>query len=59
MKSTMMWRVSSFSLPNNDCVEVGRGPGETLIRDTKNRSAGALHLTPHSLAALLHSVKRG
>ncbi|WP_018685679.1 DUF397 domain-containing protein [Actinokineospora enzanensis] len=53
------WRVSTFSVPNNDCVEVGQALQQTLIRDTKNRVGDRLAFDARTFAALIRSIKEG
>lgn len=51
------WRTSSFSAPNNDCVELAHSPTGTSIRDTKNRAGGTLRFGPAAFVTLLGIVK--
>ncbi|WP_018685678.1 DUF397 domain-containing protein [Actinokineospora enzanensis] len=53
------WRVSSFSAPNNDCVEIGHTREQTLVRDTKNRAGGRLILDGRTFTTFVRSVKAG
>ena len=46
------WRKSSYSTPDMNCVEVGRGVG---IRDSKSPAA-ELPLTPHQWTTFLRLV---
>ena len=46
------WRKSSYSTPDMNCVEVGRGVG---IRDSKS-PATELPLTPHQWTTFLRLV---
>ena len=36
------WRKSSLSFSNQNCVEVGSGPGVIGVRDTKDRNGPVL-----------------
>jgi len=46
MQELTGWRVSSYSASEGNCVEVGRVGGSVVVRDTKNREAGSLRLSP-------------
>lgn len=50
------WRTSSFSAGDGNCVEVAvMGPG-VGVRDTKNRRAGHLTVTPSTWRAFTRAV---
>lgn len=53
---TPTWRTSTYSTNQNSaCVEVR--PGGTIdVRDTKNRAAGALHVTPATWHAFVTTL---
>ncbi|MFC6023159.1 DUF397 domain-containing protein [Plantactinospora solaniradicis] len=42
MRSDGVWRTSSRSGGNGDCVEVAWVPGSVAVRDSKDRSGPAL-----------------
>lgn len=45
---TLVWRKSTFSSGNGDCVEIAPSPGAFLVRDSKNAAGPTLALpTPH------------
>ncbi|MBA9002649.1 DUF397 domain-containing protein [Thermomonospora cellulosilytica] len=54
------WRKSSHSDSGTgaQCVEAGRLPGAVALRDTKNREAGYLTLTPAAFRSLLEQARR-
>lgn len=53
------WRVASYSGSSGNCVEVGQGDGTVLVRDTKNREAEALHLSPATWRRFAAATKTG
>ncbi|MEU8040830.1 DUF397 domain-containing protein [Streptosporangium sp. NPDC049078] len=55
----LVWRKSTLSGGSGDnCVEVADLPdGGALIRDTKNRAGGELHITPGGWRTFLSAVK--
>lgn len=55
--SLRTWRKSSYSEAASTCVEVCVTPEYTGIRDTKNRSAGALVVRANAFAVLLESLR--
>ncbi|WP_349261487.1 DUF397 domain-containing protein [Actinocrinis sp.] len=52
-----MWRKSSFSTGQNDCVEVAATQAGVLVRDSKNREAGFLTVSRNAWAKLLYEIK--
>jgi nitrite reductase/ring-hydroxylating ferredoxin subunit len=50
------WHKSSYSTNNGDCVEVAAELAQVLVRDTKDRAAGALAVAPSGWRALLADV---
>ena len=55
MEIPSVWRKSTYSGANNNCVEVVEGP-ETLVRDTQHRAAGHLAVPSAEWTALLNTV---
>ena len=51
------WRVASYSASHGNCVEVGNVGSAVLIRDTKNREAGALRVSPAAWRRFATAVK--
>jgi hypothetical protein len=43
-----VWRKSSYSANNGDCVEVAATPADVHVRDTKDRPSGTLDFDPDS-----------
>ncbi|MGK3208334.1 DUF397 domain-containing protein [Amycolatopsis sp. MEPSY49] len=52
-----MWRKSSYSETEDKCVEVALGPA-AKIRDTKDRTGGALEISTRSWDAFLITLCR-
>ncbi|WP_216214346.1 DUF397 domain-containing protein [Amycolatopsis aidingensis] len=52
-----IWRKSSRSANTNSCVEVSVGSA-VGVRDTKDRSAGALHLPLAGWRAFTDTIRR-
>jgi Domain of unknown function (DUF397) len=58
--SRAVWRKSSHSGANGDCVEVGGNlPGAVAVRDSKDRGGPALAVTPEAWNAFVAAVKDG
>ncbi|MFE2042671.1 DUF397 domain-containing protein [Streptomyces sp. NPDC059477] len=53
------WRKSSYSGEGdgNECVEIANTPTHTAIRDSKNRTYGALAFPAPAFATFLDSLK--
>lgn len=55
-----IWRKSSFSSGQGECVEVAEAPdGGRYVRDTKDRSQPAHYFTPAEWDAFVRGVKAG
>jgi hypothetical protein len=52
-----VWRKSSHSPTQSECVELAALPGHLAVRDSKNPEAGAVILTRGQGHALLHRLK--
>jgi hypothetical protein len=59
MIASTTWRKSSYSSPENNCVELAVGVAQAGIRDTKNESGEALSFASRSFGGFLASVKAG
>ncbi|GAB3496067.1 DUF397 domain-containing protein [Amycolatopsis cihanbeyliensis] len=55
--SQVIWRKSSFSTSEANCVEVGFAPGAIAVRDTKDRDRGTLAFPAASWAAFLRTQR--
>lgn len=51
------WRKSSRSNGTGECVEVGQGPGQVLVRDTTDRDGVTLDVTGTVWAEFLKTVR--
>ncbi|MGH3930342.1 MAG: DUF397 domain-containing protein [Pseudonocardiaceae bacterium] len=54
-----VWRTSSRSTADRDCVEVAVVPGRVGVRDSKERSGPALVLSPSAWRAFVGDLQRG
>lgn len=51
-----MWRKSSYSGTQTNCVEVAAMPNATAIRDSKRRGGGELRVSRAAWKALVRAV---
>jgi len=57
--STLIWRKSSASGGNANCVEVTKSASSVLIRDSQNRAGGILALSCAQWRSLVQSIRDG
>lgn len=55
--SDVVWRKASRSVGQGACVEVATLPGQTAVRDSKNRSGPMLRISDRSWAAFVGTLK--
>lgn len=56
----LMWRKSSYSSDDGNCVEVTKlGDGSRVVRDSKNPTGAVLIFTPAEWAAFTAGMKDG
>ena len=55
---TYLWRKSSYTGTDNNCVELHVGPGQTGIRDTKDRAGGMITVAAAGWSQFLSMVKQ-
>ncbi|HEV7974547.1 DUF397 domain-containing protein [Amycolatopsis sp.] len=53
-----MWRKSSYSGTQGECVEVSVTSSRVGVRDTKDRDGGTLSLSASAWTALLENQRR-
>jgi hypothetical protein len=53
-----MWRKSSYSGTQGECVEVSVTSSHVGVRDTKDRDGGTLSLSASAWTALLENQRR-
>lgn len=53
----MMWRKSSYSLNQGNCVETASAAGSVLVRDTANRDGGTLAIGAAAWSAFTASLR--
>lgn len=52
----IIWRTSSYTTGQGNCVEVALAPARVLVRDTKDRPGGALSVSPNMWGAFLRAA---
>lgn len=57
MNEQANWRVSAYSASEGNCVEVGSADDAILVRDTKNRGGGSLHVSPGTWRRFAATIK--
>ncbi|MCX4676553.1 DUF397 domain-containing protein [Streptomyces sp. NBC_01433] len=55
----LVWRTSSYSSGNGQCVEVAIAPGAVPVRDSKHRGGPILAFDAHTWSAFVAAVKSG
>lgn len=52
-----MWRKSSYSMANGDCVEVQTEDGAVMVRDSKDPFGPVITLGPEHWAKVIEDVQ--
>ncbi|MFD9894110.1 DUF397 domain-containing protein [Amycolatopsis sp. NPDC059027] len=58
MIENTVWRKSSYSGPQNACVELAISQAGARMRDTKDREGGTLEMSAPAFAAFLRVLGR-
>ncbi|GGN11440.1 DUF397 domain-containing protein [Lentzea pudingi] len=53
------WRKSSYTAPDNNCVELAVGEVETALRDSKHTDGGSFAVSADAWATFLEHAKSG
>ncbi|MET9626302.1 DUF397 domain-containing protein [Lentzea sp. NPDC006480] len=53
------WRKSSYTAPDNNCIELAVGEAETAMRDSKDPDGGAFVVRASAWAEFLMQIKSG
>ena len=53
------WRKSTYSAPQNACIEIATAGNDVLLRDSKHPAGGYLSFTRSALAAFVAAAKAG
>ena len=52
----IVWRTSSYSVGNGDCIQVAPAPGRVLVRDSKDPDGPALAVLAPAWRAFLTTI---
>ena len=56
-RDARIWRTSSFSGNNGDCVQVSLGPRDALVRDSKHITGPVLDFSPMAWRRLVDRAR--
>jgi len=56
--SDMIWRKSTYSLANGNCVEVGTGQALVAVRDSRDPDGPTIKVSPRAWIEFAEHVKR-
>jgi len=54
----VIWRKSTFSLSNGNCVEVGTGQGTVAVRDSRDPDGPVIDVSPRAWITFTAYIKR-